>query len=259
MSHTSYGSIGEPDVGFSGNQTLSKDLNSLCDNIVTNVYTINSSLKSLENALKVIGSAKDNAGVRNKVHVTQLSTNQIASECTKDINKLKLKVPKADKQRKLQVEKLEGNFRDAINKYYSLQKELASKQKAHLLIQESLEHEIDDDSEQNKQAQLAREMAFEQDMMLEREARVKQIESDVLDINQIMRELGSMVHAQGETLDTIENGIDNAAGNVEEGYEQLVKASRYQTSRRKKWVFIFLICMVAIAIVIGIIVTSLKR
>lgn len=43
-------------------------------------------------------------------------------------------------------------------------------------------------------------MAFEQDMLIERESRVKQIESDILDINQIMRELGSLVHSQGETI-----------------------------------------------------------
>lgn len=55
-------------------------------------------------------------------HVTQLSTNQIASVTTKDINKLKLIIPKSDKQRQLQVEKLEGNFKEAINKYYQLQK-----------------------------------------------------------------------------------------------------------------------------------------
>lgn len=54
--------------------------------------------------------------------MTQLSTNQIASVTSKDINKLKLIIPKGDKQRQLQVEKLEGNFKDAINRYYQLQK-----------------------------------------------------------------------------------------------------------------------------------------
>lgn len=54
--------------------------------------------------------------------MTQLSTNQIASVTSKDIHKLKTIVPRSDKQRQLQVEKLEGNFKDAINRYYRLQK-----------------------------------------------------------------------------------------------------------------------------------------
>lgn len=128
-------------------------------------------------------------------------------------------VAKGDKQKKLQVEKLEENFKDAINRYHTLQKvnyftysylcfinnflqELATKQKAHLLISASIESEVAQEDDQNQQQQqaLAREMAFEHDMMVEREARIMQIEADVLDINQIMRELGSLVHEQGETI-----------------------------------------------------------
>lgn len=43
-------------------------------------------------------------------------------------------------------------------------------------------------------------MAFEQDMLLERESRIQEIESDILDVNQIMRDLGSLVNLQAETI-----------------------------------------------------------
>ncbi|KAJ8922572.1 hypothetical protein NQ315_007602 [Exocentrus adspersus] len=254
-----YGSI-SPAVGFSGEPTT--EFNSYCDNVVTNIYTINSSLKTLENAIKNIGTTKDNQVLRNKIHVTQLSTNQIASATSKDITKLKLIVAKGEKQKQLQVEKLEENFKDAINKYHTLQKEVASKQKAHLLLSPSTENEVaqeDDYNQQQQQQALAREMAFEHDMLLERETRIKQIESDVLDINQIMRELGSMVHEQGEVIDTIENRIDHAAGNVEEGTEQLVKASQYQTRFRKKMLILIIIGIIIIAIIIGVLVSEFSK
>lgn len=78
---------------------------------------------------------------------------------------------------------------------------MANKQKSHLLNVPLEDNELEEnDTEQQRQAQLVRDMTFEQDMLLERESRVKQIESDILDINQIMRELGSMVHLQGETI-----------------------------------------------------------
>lgn len=133
-----------------------------------------------------------------------MSTNQIASVTSKDLHKLKqLLSKKSEKQQQLQVEKLEETFKDAVNKYYSLQKDLANKQKAHLLVSVSIENEYtpdNDDNEQQRQAQLVREAAFEQEMFLDREARIKQIEADVLDVNQIMRELGSLVHEQSETI-----------------------------------------------------------
>ncbi|CAH1993993.1 unnamed protein product [Acanthoscelides obtectus] len=257
-----YGSISNPNpnIGFSGGSSNSTEFNSYCDNVVTNIYTINSSLKTLDNALKVIGTKKDSPGLRNKVHVTQLSTNQIASVTSKDLNKLKLIIAKGDKQKLLQVEKLEGNFKDAINKYYSLQKELANKQKAHLLVSVSIENEtVPSDSEEQSQAQMVREAAFEQDMLLERESRIKQIESDILDVNQIMRELGSLVHQQGEVIDTIENSIDHAVGNVEEGTEELVKASQYQRKYRKRLFILICVGLVIASILVGILVSELKK
>lgn len=41
---------------------------------------------------------------------------------------------------------------------------------------------------------------FEQEMLLEREQRIRQIESDMIDVNQIMKELSAMVHEQGENI-----------------------------------------------------------
>jgi t-SNARE domain-containing protein 1 len=159
------------------------------------------------------------------------------------------------------VEKLEENFKEAITRYYSLQKDLANKQKSNLLVSVSIENDYtpEEESDQQRQAQLAREMAFEQDMLVEREARIKQIEADVLDVNEIMRELGSLVHAQTETIDTIENSIDHAAGNVEEATEQLVTASRYQNKYRRKLLILMLIGLVIVAIIIVILVVQLKK
>lgn len=73
--------------------------------------------------------------------------------------------------------------------------------KANLLTVAQIENEDpSDNSSVQQQAHLARELAFEQEMMLDRETRIRQIEADILDTNQIMRELGSLVHQQGETI-----------------------------------------------------------
>lgn len=46
-------------------------------------------------------------------------------------------------------------------------------------------------------------LEFEHGMLLEQEQRIKQIEEDILDVNQIMRELGAMVHQQDESISMI--------------------------------------------------------
>jgi len=69
--------------------------------------------------------------------------------------------------------------------------------------------EYDDEEEQRlteeaertaAQKSLQRELQFEQEMLLEREQRIRQIEGDVLDVNEIMRELGAMIHEQADTI-----------------------------------------------------------
>ncbi|XP_066254619.1 syntaxin-7 [Euwallacea similis] len=259
-----YGSIRDPEVGFSGtrNKDTFREFNSLCDDIATKLYTINASFKALQDCLKLIGTAKDNTGVRNKIHVTQLTANQVASATTRDIAKLKRTTPRHDKHRLLQADKLEEDFKEALSKYHILQKELAEKQKANLLLSTNVERGVSDDEdneEQQKQMQLNREMQFEQEMMLEREERVKQIEADVLDINQIMRELGSLVYEQGEVISTIENSIDHAGGNVAQGTEELIKASGYQNRYRKKILILVIVAAIIAIILIAVLVSELKK
>ncbi|XP_072376075.1 syntaxin-12 [Diabrotica undecimpunctata] len=254
-----YGAIA-PSTQVVFSDQIATEFNNSSENVVTNIYTINKSIKVLGNALKVIGTKKDNQGIRNQVHVTQLSTNQIAASTSKEISNLK-QLSKGHKQRLLQVEKLEENFKEAVGRYHALQKDVANKQKLHLLVpSESVEETAQDDNDENQmQAQKTRELAFEQDMLIERETRIRQIESDILDVNQIMRELGSLVHSQGATVDTIENSIDHAAGNIEEGTEQLVKASRYQNKYRKKLLYLVGIAVICATILIIVLVVELKK
>ncbi|XP_044749437.1 syntaxin-12 [Coccinella septempunctata] len=259
-----YGSISSTsqDVTFAGDRSV--EFNAACDSVVTNIYTINSSFKVLDTALKNIGTKKDNHGLRNKIHVTQLSTNDIAAVTSKEIRKLKSLMKKGNKQQQLQVEKLEENFKEAIGRYSVVQKEIATKQKAHLLVSVNIENESynrqEESSEQEEKQMLqAREMAFEQEMLMERETRIRQIESDVLNVNEIMRELGTLVYDQGEVIDTIENTIDHAVGNVEEGTEQLLKAAEYQKKRRWKLFWLVLVLSIIAAFILIIILVSSRK
>lgn len=59
---------------------------------------------------------------------------------------------------------------------------------------------------------------------------VWKLQGDILDVNEIFRDLGAMVYEQGEQIDTIEANVEKAHTDVEQGTEQLVKAASYQVS-----------------------------
>ena len=52
----------------------------------------------------------------------------------------------------------------------------------------------------HQKLQELKQVEFEQEMLIERERRVRQIESDMIDVNQIMRELSAMVQEQGDNI-----------------------------------------------------------
>ncbi|XP_075213297.1 syntaxin 13 [Lycorma delicatula] len=270
----SYGSITSqneplPNVSISGFGQSNSQVSFLCDNVTTNIYTINSSWKQLQQAMKIIGTNKDNQGVRDKVHVTQLSTNEIIGQTTRDLQSLTalIRRPPSDKKQKLQVDRLTNLFKEAVQTYSSVQKQVVDKMKFSLLPSEiALQSEsneqminVDDDQKLlTSQRQAVHDLEFEHSMLREREVRMKKIEADVIDVNQIMRELGALIHQQAEPINLIENQIENVHSSVESAEQELVKAAQYQNKRRRRTVCLLLIAAVALLTIIGMLYLALR-
>ncbi|KAM4028361.1 syntaxin-17 isoform 2-T2 [Anomaloglossus baeobatrachus] len=56
------------------------------------------------------------------------------------------------------------------------------------------------------------------------------LEKDLLDLNDIINEFSNLVHTQQEKIDSIEDHVNTAAVNVEEGTKNLGKALKYKLS-----------------------------
>jgi t-SNARE complex subunit (syntaxin) len=120
------------------------------------------------------------------------------------------------KEERMRVTRLTSDFQSIVEQYTDLQKQIVVKMKISLLRPESMtgsttETEDQDanliDAEGQKQAQLLlqQELEFEQGMLLEREEKIRQIESDILDVNTIMRELGTLVNEQAVAVGKLES------------------------------------------------------
>ncbi|KAG8236870.1 hypothetical protein J437_LFUL017074 [Ladona fulva] len=77
--------------------------------------------------------------------------------------------------------------------------------------------------------------------------------SDISDVNQIFKDLGALVHEQGEIVDSIEANVEKSEIFVSQGSTELRHASEYQTKARKKKFILFLCLGIVLAIIIGII------
>ncbi len=61
-------------------------------------------------------------------------------------------------------------------------------------------NEVDRQQQLQKQKMLRENLQFEQSLLVEREERVRKIEEDVLDVNEIMRDLATLINQQGEQI-----------------------------------------------------------
>lgn len=87
----------------------------------------------------------------------------------------------------------------------------------------------------------------------ERNRDIQRINDGILEVNSIFKDIGKLVHQQGQQLDTVEDNILQIHGNSQGADRELVKAQEYQ-KKKGKWSCILLValCIFVLIIVLGI-------
>lgn len=83
-----------------------------------------------------------------------------------------------------------------------------------------------------QQAQIQMESDVNMSQLREREAALRRLESDIVDVNMIFKDLAIMVHDQGEIIDSIESNVEAVQIRVTEANSHLESAKKLQVSRR---------------------------
>jgi len=269
---SSYGSTTASYQRYSSSQN--GDFSALCDSANGKIFLVNKNVSKLEGLSRSIDTSVDNKKeLESKIHALFQETNELATDI-QSIFKQTLEYTRSGRfeshdirhgQYNLQQNKLRKELENSLSRYHAIQNVLTIKMKA------NIEHERDvstshqelsaarDDEEMliqddrlNQQVQLEADIAETR----EREKRLLQIEEDVLNVNEIFRDLALLVHEQGQAVDSIESNIEHAALNVSDGKDALVRAKGYQKSYRKKMCIIFTIIAVVVLILALIIYGS---
>ncbi|XP_030075545.1 t-SNARE domain-containing protein 1 isoform X1 [Microcaecilia unicolor] len=226
------------------------ELQELFQETSVNVFRINSNVTSLERCLRSLGTPNDDQELRDGLHVAQQETNQIITSSTNAIKQLSEIIRGSSRQERLQLDRLKNQLSEAVQRYGTMQKKIAEKSKSLLpMAQRSSKQsprapfsDLADDekifnggdgmwqnhSETQDQALLEEITEEDLEMVRQREESIQQIESDMLDVNQIIKDLATMVYEQGDTVDSIEANIEITSSNIESANEQLAKASQHQ-------------------------------
>lgn len=85
----------------------------------------------------------------------------------------------------------------------------------------------------------------------ERHDAVKDIERSLLELHQIFMDMATLVDAQGEQLNDIEQQVNKASSFIQRGTQQLQVAKNTQRSSRK-WCLIAIILLIVLILVLAI-------
>jgi len=115
------------------------------------------------------------------------------------------------------------------------------------------------DQRRNDMFQLQDELDFQDSIIHDRDQNIKVIQGQMIEVNEIFRDLAKLVEDQGQMIDNIQTNISSAGTNVETAVSEVKDASKYQQSSRKKICFVMIFITVVVAIIIVVIYFTVKH
>jgi len=244
----------------------------IANNASSNIQQLTRKIALIQKLVNQIGTPQDVPENFERLQREQKDSNILVKETSTLLQKLgnfQTSDPGEMRQRKIQQDKLHENFSNALNNFQKVQRLAAEKERATLQRARAKSVEMgggndhyQDDSrmyQDTPKLQMQTEAELSLDEIREREAAIRQLESDIVDVNEIFKDLAIMVHEQGETIDSIEANVDSTVTHVEAGNVHLTKAREYQKKSRRKMCILILILLIVVVVLGLIIYFSVKK
>nr|CAB3266679.1 syntaxin-7 [Phallusia mammillata] len=252
-----------PPVAPKTTQFNQADYTRLTSVVKTNIKKIAQNVQDLKRIVEQLGTENDTHIVRDRLHERNKTISELAKTTTTSLKKLKdmveAKTP-PDHQKKLQNDRLTSDFKDILNTFQQTQMEGADKEKQYVVKARAASTSYNERDEENhalmqETTQLQQTRISEQELkdIQDREKALRQLENDIMDVNQIFKDLASMVEEQGEVIDSIADNTDKADVKVENAVKQLEEAGKKQKSARKKK-FIIIGVVILVLAIIGLVI-----
>ncbi|CAB3989694.1 syntaxin-7-like isoform X1 [Paramuricea clavata] len=194
----------------------SSEYERLSKQVGNNIQQISNNVNVMQKMVKKLGTTEDAMQVQDRLQKTEKTTKSLASETSSMIKQLSLLEaddPNEQRQRKVQISRLRDNFMSALNDFQNVQREAAERERACVSRARAASHSdnlvnfgqsessgISYDQNQSTNIQIQQEDEVSVELIEERERAIRQLESDIMDVNEIFRDLGTMIHEQGEMI-----------------------------------------------------------
>jgi len=257
------------------------EFTTLYNQLVANIQKISSNVSTLQKVVNKIGTAEDNSHLRSHLKSLEEETNHLAKQSNRDIQQLSRQTQTTDTnqstERKFLSQKIRSDFSDVLQKFQEIQIKASQSVKQFALKPEiksnnpfltNDEYNFESTTLSFKEEaapQLQQQMNAEEEernrikLAEEQNEAVRQLESNIVDVNQIFQDLAKMVYDQQSLFDNIERNVESTEVRIESGTQELRNAAEYQRKARKKRLLIVIIFACIIALITLIIYFSVNH
>ena len=265
------------DSGHEASRVESQAFMHLTEQVGLHVFRINANVATLEKLDADLRKATD--GDQSKTdkimkHFADLceQTRNIVKEATEDVKSFSRfpvggtggAVRRTSPSRLMQV-KLQHDFQDALAAFQKIQKSGIRKEKVALAhakqrgneansLETQSENQPQLQEQQQTQVHVSRltneEIEFQESIIAEREAEIREIEQGVQELNEIFRDLSHIVQEQGGMIDNIEYNIGNISTSAQGADRELLRANTYQRRAKHRGLCLTMIVAMVVALVL---------
>jgi len=228
--------------------------------ISNNIRQISTNIAQIKQLSSHIGTSRDSIEVREKMCSLTEVTKSLIKTTAQDFKFLDHQYSGEERTRKRTVQqKLMKEFQLWGQKFQEVNKFSVDKEKSNPPPNRNqknspvvLANEQPDDETQHleesrsRQLQLHNEITFNGTLIQARDADIRQIEKNIIEVNEIFQDLSKLVVEQGSMIDNIESNIESSVVSTSTGVEEIRKASDHQKKARTK-----LCCLTVILLIIA--------
>ncbi|RNA36593.1 syntaxin-12, partial [Brachionus plicatilis] len=221
----------------------------LIQNLRSNIQKLNQSVSKIESLSNQIGTSKDSNNLRKNLADIQHNSKEIAQDAKRNLKDLN-SIPNSNLgELKIQKDRLGDELIKTFQKFQRVTESSLRKEKQTELPEQHqvmFQNEVEEPNFGRRADQISVQIKNEQELQLvkDRENQIHQLESDVIDLNSMFKDLAVIVNDQQETIDTIESNINNTELLVMNAKDELTQAVKNKSKARRKRLYLFIIIAV---------------
>ncbi|XP_063709426.1 syntaxin-7 [Culicoides brevitarsis] len=250
------------------------DFQKLAQTIGTSIRKILQNVSSMQRMTNQLGTAQDNPELKQQLHQIRIYTQQLVKDTGNLLNDL---TSCKERHLKIQRDRLVDEFAAALTAFQTVQRKFVDLEKH--AVRQAYENKniainkppptskggsnnsgnafvdpFEDSFVSQTQTQMQDDLELQQ--LEEQERSIRELEENIVSVNEIYKKLGALVYEQGNTVDSIEASVEQTSVFVQQGAEQLRKAGQYRNKVRRKKVMFVLVAIAILAILFMIIYIS---